>query len=445
MSINRIFRAAPGGRASGAIRVPGDKSVSHRSIMLGAIAEGRTTVEGFLEGEDNLATLKAFRAMGVAISDPVGGRLEIQGVGLHGLKAPAAPLDMGNSGTAMRLITGLLAGQDFDATLIGDESLSKRPMERVAKPLRAMGARIETGEGGRPPVRVFGGQKLVGTRYEIPVASAQIKSALLLAGLYAQGRTTLVEPGVSRDHSERMLQAFGCPVAQDGLTVSLEPVPALKACHVVVPGDISSSAFFLVAASIAPGSELLIQNVGINPTRTGVLDILRLMGADLVLENERVLGAEPVADILVRHAKLKGIDIPEQLVPLAIDEFPVLFVAAACATGVTRLRGAEELRVKETDRIQVMADGLTALGIENRVLPDGIDIIGGPLMGGVVDSKGDHRIAMAFAVAALRASGTITIHDCLNVATSFPTFVRLAQDVGMHLNVEDQAVEDLHE
>lgn len=438
MSINRIFRAGPGGRVTGSIQVPGDKSVSHRSIMLGAIAEGRTTVEGFLEGEDNLATLKAFRAMGVHITDPVEGKFAIDGVGLHGLKAPAHALDMGNSGTAMRLITGLLAGQAFDAELIGDESLSKRPMERVAKPLRAMGAVIETGDGGRPPIRIRGGHALAGIEYAIPVASAQIKSALLLAGLYARGRTTLTEPGVSRDHSERMLRAFGCPVEQHGLTVSIEPVAALKATHVVVPGDISSSAFFLVAATIAAGAELLLTQVGLNPTRTGVIDILKLMGADIRLENPRTLGAEPVADIRVRSAKLKGIDIPEHLVPLAIDEFPVLFVAAACAEGTTRLRGAEELRVKETDRIQVMADGLTALGIENRVLPDGIDIAGGTLRGGVVDSRGDHRIAMSFAVAALRAAGEIEIHDCLNVATSFPTFVQLAQRVGMTLAVEDK-------
>lgn len=440
MTTNRIFRAGPGGRLTGEIRVPGDKSVSHRSIMLGAIAEGTTTVEGFLEGEDNLATLKAFRAMGVSITDPVDGRLSIEGVGLHGLQAPAQALDMGNSGTAMRLIAGLLAGQRFDATLVGDESLSKRPMERIAKPLRAMGAVIETAEGGRPPLRIRGGQRLSGIHYDIPVASAQIKSALLLAGLYAQGRTSLSEPGVSRDHSERMLQAFGCPVQKDGLSLSLEPVPALKGGHVAVPGDISSSAFFLVAASIAPGSDMLIKNVGINPTRTGVIDILKLMGADLSLENPRTLGAEPVADIRVRYADLHGIDIPLELVPLAIDEFPVLFVAAACATGVTRLHGAEELRVKETDRIQVMADGLSALGIENRVLPDGIEIAGNggtPLRGGVVNSKGDHRIAMSFAVAALRASDIIEIHDCLNVATSFPTFVQLAQSLGMRLEVED--------
>lgn len=434
----RIFRAQPGGTLSGTLRVPGDKSISHRAIMLGAIAEGVTTVEGFLEGEDNLATLNAFRELGVTISTPQDGKLTITGVGLHGLRAPTAPLDMGNSGTAMRLISGLLAGQRFDSTLIGDASLSRRPMARIAKPLALMGAQIDTSDGDRPPLTVRGGKSLHGITYTLPVASAQIKSALLLAGLYAKGRTTLTEPGVSRDHSERMLRAFGCPVEQQGLTVSLEAVPALQAQPVVVPGDISSAAFFLVAASIAPGSELLIQNVGINPTRTGVLEILRLMGADIRIENKRELGAEPVADLRVRSATLRGIDIPLELVPLAIDEFPVLFIAAACARGVTRLRGAEELRVKETDRIAVMANGLTVLGIKNTVTADGIDIVGGPLGSGCVDAEGDHRIAMSFAVAALRAAGEIEIHDCLNVATSFPTFVTLAQGCGLRLTVQDR-------
>lgn len=435
MTIDRIFRAAPAGPLQGTIRVPGDKSISHRAIMLGAIAEGTTTVDGFLEGEDNLATLRAFRALGVTISEPKGGHLAIRGVGLGGLQAPARELDMGNSGTAMRLMMGLLAGQEFDATLVGDDSLSRRPMERVAKPLREMGAQIATRHGGRPPVRIEGGHPLQAIHYELPVVSAQVKSAVLLAGLYADGLTTVRESGVSRDHTERMLEAFGVKVHRDDGRVGVARPTALKGCHIEVPGDISSAAFFLVAASICPGSELLIERVGINPTRTGILDILRRMGADITLENPRTLGAEPVADLRVRSARLKGIDIPLELVPLAIDEFPVLFVAAACAEGTTRLRGAEELRVKETDRIQAMADGLSALGIANTVLPDGIDIAGNDaetaLQGGVVDSKGDHRIAMSFAVAALRAAGAVEIHDCQNVATSFPTFVQLAQSVGM--------------
>ncbi|WP_259740708.1 bifunctional prephenate dehydrogenase/3-phosphoshikimate 1-carboxyvinyltransferase, partial [Pseudomonas poae] len=352
------FLANPGGRLSGSIRVPGDKSISHRSIMLGSLAEGVTEVEGFLEGEDALATLQAFRDMGVVIEGPHHGRVTIHGVGLHGLKPAPGPIYLGNSGTSMRLLAGLLAAQRFDSVLTGDVSLSKRPMNRVVKPLREMGAVIETGPEGRSPLTIRGGQSLKGLNYAMPMASAQVKSCLLLAGLYAEGTTAVVEPAPTRDHTERMLRGFGYPVAVDGATASLASGHALAATHIEVPGDISSSAFFLVAASIAEGSELLLEHVGINPTRTGVIDILRLMGADITLENQREVGGEPVADLRVRAAALKGIEIPEALVPLAIDEFPVLFVAAACAEGRTVLRGAAELRVKESDRIQVMADGL---------------------------------------------------------------------------------------
>jgi len=438
-STDLIFLAKPGSSLSGRIRVPGDKSISHRSIMLGSLAEGTTEVEGFLEGEDALATLQAFRDMGVVIEGPHHGRVTIHGVGLHGLKAPAGPLYMGNSGTSMRLLSGLLAAQPFDTTLTGDASLSKRPMNRVAKPLREMGAVIETGPEGRPPLTIKGGQRLTGMAYDMPMASAQVKSCLLLAGLYAAGSTSVTEPAPTRDHTERMLRGFGYPVSVEGSTVSVEAGHKLTATRIEVPADISSAAFFLVAASIAEGSELVLEHVGINPTRTGVIDILKLMGGDITLENQREVGGEPVADIRVRAAKLKGIDIPEDLVPLAIDEFPVLFVAAACAEGRTVLRGAEELRVKESDRIQVMADGLIALGVKAEPTPDGIIIEGGAIGGGEVWAHGDHRIAMSFSVASLRASAPIRIHDCANVATSFPNFLALSAEVGINVAVEGSA------
>lgn len=438
-STDLIFLAKPGSSLSGRIRVPGDKSISHRSIMLGSLAEGTTEVEGFLEGEDALATLQAFRDMGVVIEGPHHGRVTIHGVGLNGLKAPAGPLYMGNSGTSMRLLSGLLAAQSFDTILTGDASLSKRPMNRVAKPLREMGAVIETGPEGRPPLNIKGGQRLTGMDYEMPMASAQVKSCLLLAGLYAAGRTSVTEPAPTRDHTERMLRGFGYPVSVEGSTASVESGHKLSATRIEVPADISSAAFFLVAASIAEGSELVLEHVGINPTRTGVIDILKLMGGDITLENQREVGGEPVADIRVRAARLKGIDIPEDLVPLAIDEFPVLFVAAACAEGRTVLRGAEELRVKESDRIQVMADGLIALGVKAEPTPDGIIIDGGAIGGGEVWAHGDHRIAMSFSVASLRASAPIRIHDCANVATSFPNFLALAAEVGINVAVEGNA------
>jgi 3-phosphoshikimate 1-carboxyvinyltransferase len=431
-----IFLAQPGGSVNGRIRVPGDKSISHRSIMLGSLADGVTEVEGFLEGEDALATIQAFRDMGVVIEGPHKGRVTVHGVGLDGLKAPAGALYMGNSGTSMRLLSGLLAAQPFDTTLTGDPSLSKRPMNRVAKPLREMGAVIETGPEGRPPLTIRGGQKLMGMHYEMPMASAQVKSCLLLAGLYAGGETAVTEPAPTRDHTERMLRGFGYPVAVDGATATVKSGHRLTGTQIEVPADISSAAFFLVAASIAEGAELVLEHVGINPTRTGVIEILKLMGGDITLENPREVGGEPVADLRVRAAKLKGIDIPEDLVPLAIDEFPVLFIAAACAEGRTVLRGAEELRVKESDRIQVMADGLQALGVKAEPTPDGIVIHGGPIGGGDVWAHGDHRIAMSFSVASLRATAPIRIHDCANVATSFPNFLALSEQVGIRVAKE---------
>ena len=435
MNENVVFKVQPGGRIQGQIRVAGDKSMSHRSIMLGALSEGVTEVEGFLEGEDALATLQAFRDMGVVIEGPTQGRVRIHGVGMHGLKQPPGPLYLGNSGTAMRLFAGLLAGQAFDSELIGDESLNKRPMERVAKPLRTMGAVVETGEGGCPPVRIGGGQTLRGIHYDMPMASAQVKSCVLLAGLYAQGETSVTEPAPTRDHTERMLTGFGYPVERHGATASLQGGGKMGATQIDVPADISSATFFMVAASIAPGSDILLEHVGINPTRIGVINILKQMGADLTLSEPRDVGGEPVADIRVRYAPLKGIQIPEDQVPLAIDEFPALFIAAACAEGTTVLTGAEELRVKESDRIQAMVDGLNALGVQVEGTPDGAVIRGGSIQGGRVDSLGDHRIAMSFAVAALRAEGEVVIDDCANVATSFPNFVELAKQVGLGIRV----------
>jgi 3-phosphoshikimate 1-carboxyvinyltransferase len=435
----QVFVAQPGGSVSGQIRVPGDKSISHRSIMLGSLAEGTTEVEGFLESEDALATLQAFRDMGVVIEGPHHGRLTIHGVGLNGLQPAPGPIYLGNSGTSMRLLAGLLAAQRFDSVLTGDASLSKRPMERVAEPLRQMGAVIETAADGRPPLTIRGGKPLSGISYVMPMASAQVKSCLLLAGLYADGATTVTEPAPTRDHTERMLRGFGYAVAGNGATASVKAGGALVASRIEVPADISSAAFFLVAASIAQGSELLLEHVGVNPTRTGVIDILRLMGADIAVQNLREVGGEPVADLRVRHARLKGIEIPEALVPLAIDEFPVLFVAAACAEGRTVLRGAQELRVKESDRIQAMADGLTVLGIKVEPTADGLIIEGGTLGGGEVDGHGDHRIAMAFSIASLRAAAPIRIRDCANVATSFPNFLALCGQVGIRVAQEGQS------
>jgi 3-phosphoshikimate 1-carboxyvinyltransferase len=428
------FIVSPGGALKGRLRVPGDKSISHRSIMLGSLAEGETGVTGFLDGDDSLATLSAFRAMGVQIEGPDEGSVHIQGVGLHGLKAPAAALYLGNSGTSMRLMSGLLAGQSFDTTLTGDASLSSRPMNRVVTPLTKMGARINAAAGGTAPLLIQGSATLSGIDYDMPVASAQVKSSLLLAGLYASGRTCVSEPAPTRDHTERMLIGMGYPLERAGNRVCITGGGSLRGIAIDVPADISSAAFFLVGASIAPGSELLLEHVGMNPTRTGIIDILQRMGADIGVLNERDVGGEPVADLRVHSAQLRGVEIPSELVPLAIDEFPVIFVAAACAQGRTVLRGAEELRVKESDRIQVMADGLQALGVNAQATADGMIIEGGPIGAGQVDSHGDHRIAMAFSMAALRAGGGIEINNCVNVNTSFPGFVAQAGRAGLRIN-----------
>ena len=430
------FICSPGEKISGNIRVPGDKSMSHRSIILSSIAVGVSHISGFLQGEDSLNTISAFQQMGVDIEREED-RVRVSGAGLHGLSAPADDLEMGNSGTAMRLMLGLLAGQDFDSRLTGDQSLSSRPMLRVIEPLQTMGALIESETGGRAPLQVRANQGLHAIEYDMPVASAQVKSCLLLAGLYADGETVVHEPAPTRDHSERMLRAYGCDVVSRGAEIRLCSGQQLTACDVEVPADISSAAFFMVAASIATGSDITLQHVGVNPTRTGVIDILKLMGASLELHNRRDIGGEPVADIRVRSAPLTGIDIPCELVPLAIDEFPILFVAAACAQGTTRLSGAEELRVKESDRIQVMADGLTELGIVTQVKQDGMVVEGGHIGGGTVDSHGDHRIAMAFSIASLRCEGVIRINDCANVNTSFPGFAELAQQAGIRIQIDD--------
>jgi 3-phosphoshikimate 1-carboxyvinyltransferase len=424
------YRVTPAAEIAGEVGVPGDKSISHRALMIGAVAYGTTRVTGFLEGEDCLATLRAVAALGVDVRRTGPGEILVKGVGLDGFRAPDAPLDMGNAGTAMRLFMGLLSPQAFDSVLVGDESLMRRPMERVAKPLRQMGARIATSDG-RPPVRIAGGATLNGIRYEMPMASAQVKSAMLLAGLRAAGDTIVVEPAVTRDHSERMLQAFGCEVSSRDGVVTLRPPHRLEAADIEVPGDFSSAAFFIVAACIGARAPFVVRGVGVNPTRTGLLELLELMGADLRLVNRRTCGAEPVADIEIRPATLRGVRVPERLVPLAIDEFPAFFIAAACAEGETLVTGAEELRIKESDRIAVMARGLGALGVRHEVLPDGLRIDGGRFGGGVVDSEGDHRVAMSFSIASLRASAPIEILDVANVATSFPGFAALGRSVGL--------------
>ena len=418
----------------GEFDVPGDKSISHRSILFGALAKGITTVDGFLEGEDCLATVNALRAMGVTIEGPINQRIVIHGVGKYGLKKPEYPIDCGNSGTSMRLLAGLLAAQPFDSVLTGDESLLKRPMLRISKPLTQMGAVVDTNEG-KPPIQIKGGSLLVGIDYVMPEASAQVKSCLLLAGMYAVGETRITEMGISRDHTERMLQAFSYPLKTDENTLVINGESELQATDFMIPGDCSSAAFFIVAATINPGSDILIRNVGINPTRTGILSILKEMGANISLLNQRQFGEEPVADIRVKYAPLKGITIPPSMVPLSIDEFPVLFIACAHAKGETVLHGAKELRLKESDRIGAMVDGLKQLGIKAQGFEDGIQIIGGELQGGTVTSRGDHRIAMSFAVAGTVAKAPITILDCVNIGTSFPNFVDIANT--LHFRIEE--------
>ena len=446
--VTQKFTILPGAKTfQGKFTVPGDKSVSHRSIMFGAIAEGTTHVTGFLEGEDALATLQAFRDMGVSIEGPKNGEVTIHGVGMQGLKAPAGAIYMGNSGTSMRLLAGMLSAQQFDSVMTGDASLTKRPMERIAKPLREMGAQIQTtGERGTPPVSITGAQALKGIHYDLPMASAQVKSGILLAGLWAEGETSVTEPEPTRDHTERMLRAFGYEVKTEGNRISLQGGGKLVGTDIQVPSDISSAAFFMVGAAITENSDVTLEAVGINPTRTGVIEILKQMGADLSVENERIAGGEPIADIRIRGSRtLKGIHVPEDQVPLAIDEFPALFIAAACAEGQTVLTGAAELRVKESDRIQVMADGLKTMGIDCTPTDDGIIIQGkgkagdwsAVFTGGEIESHHDHRIAMSFSIAGLRTSGEIKIVGTETVATSFPTFTELAGVAGLNIQVTE--------
>ena len=424
------------GALHGTLLVPGDKSISHRSIMLGALAEGSTRVTGLLQSEDVLATLAAFRAMGVQAEGLDNGNLVLHGVGMQGLQAPTQALNLGNSGTAMRLLTGLLSAQPFDSTLIGDSSLNQRPMARVITPLQTMGAKIDSAEKGTPPLHIHGGRALHGIEYDMPMASAQVKSALLLAGLYADGSTAVTEPAPSRDHTERMLRGFGYEVKKQGTTTRIMGGGRLQSCDIAVPADISSAAFFIVGALIAPGSEIRLSHVGINPTRIGVINILRQMGAEILYEKETEVGGEPVADLIVKHSDLNGIKVAKEQVPLAIDEFPILCIAAACAKGQTEIHGAGELRVKESDRIAAMVAGLGSLGVAVEELPDGLIVKGGNIQGGTVDSFDDHRIAMSFAIAGLVSQQPIRIQHCRNVATSFPNFVNLATSAGLVIEVE---------
>lgn len=430
------FRVQPGGRLHGRITVPGDKSVSHRALLLGAIAQGDTRVTNFLESADCLATLEVLRALGVHVEHTKPGHVVVHGAGRSGLSAPAVMLDCGNSGTSLRLLSGLLAGQAFTATLDGDQSLRRRPMRRVIEPLTRMGAEIKSHDG-RAPLTVHGRRPLQPLKYELPVASAQVKSAILLAGLYADGEVWLHEPAISRDHTERMLQAFGVEVLRNGAWVGVRGGCALHAADVPVPGDLSAAAFFLAGAAMTPEAEVHIENVGVNPTRDGVLQLLRRMGAQVELRNPHQAGAEPVNDIEVRGGRLRGIEITPADVPLTIDELPVLLVAAASARGQTTLRGAGELRVKESDRLEAVAEGLRTLGVPVELFSDGMCVTGVErFRGGEIRSFGDHRIAMAFSIAALHATQPIVIRDCRNVATSFPDFLEVARAGGLDIQLQ---------
>ncbi len=425
----KYFQVQKSRALSGEIEVPGDKSISHRALILASIAEGETTIKGLLKGEDNMATLAAFRKMGVEILEE-GETVVVRGKGLHGLEEPDDIIDAGNSGTTMRLLAGLLSGQSFYSLLTGDEYLRKRPMKRVVSPLSEMGARIFGREGGDKAPLAIVGSKLKGIGYVSPVASAQVKSALLLAGLYADGTTTVTEPTLSRDHTERMLAAFGAKIDSQGTTVSLSSGQTLKGCHVVVPGDISSAAFFIVAALITEGSEVVIKNVGVNPTRTGVIDILKMMGGEIEIKNLSESSGEPVGDIHVKSSKLRGAKIGGDVIPRAIDELPVVAVAASFADGVTVIADAGELRVKETDRIETMATELRRLGVDVATSSDGMEIAGGVPVGARCESYGDHRVAMSMAVAGLAAEGETVVRGTECIETSFPGFEGLLKKIG---------------
>lgn len=411
----------------GELTPPGDKSISHRSLIFGCLASGETRVDGLLDSEDVRATAAACRQLGM--KDRMDGEtLVITGVGERGLSAPRGDLDMGNSGTAIRLLAGVLASQPFDSVLRGDESLSQRPMNRIVRPLEMMGARIETDEGGTPPLRINGNPDLAGIDYDSPVASAQVKSCVLLAGLYAKGRTSVSEPLRSRDHTEQMLPAFGVTMPGE---CAVDGGSRLQGTVLRVPADISSAAFFLVAAALVPGSDILLKNVGLNRTRDGIIHVLQAMGADLEVIDPRESGGEAVGDLRMRYnGRLNGTDIPEDLIPSLIDELPVILALAATCTGTTRVRGAGELRVKESDRLAVMARGLQALGVKLVEYPDGMDVNGGSIDGGEADGAGDHRCAMSFCVLGQVADGPVIVTGCENINTSYPEFVKHLKQVG---------------
>ena len=430
------FKVTPSKVRDASVTVPGDKSVSHRALMLGSIAEGRTDVSGFLAGEDCLATLGAMRALGVEIDQPSATEMSIAGVGLYGLQGAQTDLDLGNSGTAMRLMAGLLSGQSFNSVLTGDASLSGRPMSRIIKPLMMMGAAIESDCDGTPPLQISGGLKLHGIHYDLPMASAQVKSAILLAGLYANGSTSVREPAVTRDHTERMFGSMGVTVSSANGTIALEGGQQPQGCNVRVPADLSSASFVMLAALLAENADIQILNVGVNPTRTGVIDILQAMGADISLENPQLLGEEPVADIRVRSSRLHGGPVDPALVSLAIDEFPVLFVAAAAAEGSTTFSGIGELRVKESDRISAMANGMRILGIQVDETDDGAVVHGGRFGGGTVNSYADHRVAMSLALAGTIASDEVIVEDVESVDTSFPGFCDCMNGLGTDISSE---------
>jgi len=436
-----IHKAAP---LSGRIAIPGDKSISHRALLIAAIAEGATEISGFLPGQDCFATLSALQSLNVSIELLTAERVIVHGGGLHGLRAVLGPIYLGNSGTSMRLLAGLLAGQPFISTLTGDASLSNRPMQRIITPLQQMGATVLSTAHHTAPLVISGTAQLKAISYTLPVASAQIKSCILLAGIYAHGTTELFEPGVSRDHTERLLQHFNYPIEILDNHIRLPGQKKLHAKAITVPGDISSAAFLLVAALLVKDSMVELLNVGINPTRLGVIELLREMGAKIEFFNQRFYGLEPVADLRIVYSPLHGVDVSSQLAPRMIDEFPILFIAAAAANGVTRIRGVGELRVKESDRLQTMADGLKVLGVRFQLYPDGMDIYGlgenntnnALFMGGQVKSHGDHRIAMAFCVAGLLAKTPLTIKDCAMIQTSFPNFIDCAKKLGWIINIE---------
>lgn len=423
------------GPLKGTITVPGDKSISHRAVMFGALAEGRTEVTNFLQGADCLSTIRCFNQLGIHINnDPSTGSVKILGKGLHGLTKPSEILDVGNSGTTMRLISGILSGQRFPVELTGDESIQKRPMGRILTPLAMMGADVRSlKENGCAPLSINStinqasgiGNKLKGVHYMSPVASAQVKSCVLLAGMYAEGETSVTEPSLSRNHTELMLSEFGATIKTSSNTVTIHPQPTLQGKKVHVPGDISSAAYFIAAGLLVPNSELLIKNVGINPTRDGILRVCQQMGADIELENVIDNGGEPMADLIVRHRELTGIEIGGELIPTLIDEIPMIAVLACFAKGRTVIRDATELKVKESNRIDVMVDNLSKMGADITATADGMVINGGrPLHGAVIDSKADHRIAMSFAIASLMVEGDTEILGAECVDISYPNFYK---------------------